>query len=230
MNNEFGMTQIREKLFDLQDKKYATFQSKLTPTITKGKFIGVRIPDAHKFAKQLATENKADNFMHALPHFYFDENILHALLISEIKAYEACVKAIDEFLPYVDNWAVCDAISPKIFKKHKNKLIEKIKDWTNYNATYTCRFGIKMLMSHFLDADFHPEYLQIPASVYSGEYYVNMMIAWFFATALAKQWEASILYLTEKKLQPWVHKKTIQKACESKRISKKQKTFLKQLR
>lgn len=221
---------IREELFALQDVSYADFQAKLTPNIPRDLFIGVRVPEARKLAKRLAKETEACQFLRDLPHKYYDENILHGLLISEMKDYDACVMAVDEFLPYIDNWAVCDIISPKIFKKNKTALLEKIKEWSESEKTYTCRFGIGMLMSHFLDEDFKPDYLEIPTSVHSEEYYVRMMIAWFFATALAKQWDAAIKYIENRRLGTWIHNKTIQKARESYRITPEQKEYLKSLK
>ncbi|MDO4670704.1 MAG: DNA alkylation repair protein [Aerococcus sp.] len=178
---------IKEELLALQDISYADFQAKLTPNIPRDLFIGVRVPESRKLAKRIAEEPETSKFLRDLPHKYYDENILHGLLVSEMKDYDDCIEAVDEFLPYVDNWAVCDIISPKIFKKNKTVLLEKIKEWSASEKTYTCRFGIEMLMSYFLDDDFKPEYLEIPLSVNSEEYYVQMMIAWFFATALAKQ-------------------------------------------
>ena len=221
---------IQEKLFALQDVKYADFQSKLTPTIPREKIIGVRIPLARKLAKQYIKEEESKDFLKAIPHEYYDEDILHALLISEIKNFDLCVDLLDEFLPYVDNWAVCDIMSPGIFKKNKKELINKIREWTKSDMTYICRFGIGMLMSHYLDDDFKAEYLDIPASVHSEEYYVNMMIAWFFATALAKQWDATVPYIEKGRLDVWTHNKTIQKARESYRITEEQKEYLKSLK
>ena len=174
--------------------------------------------------------HQAVEFLKQLPHTYYDENILHALLVAEIKDYEACVKEVERFLPYVDNWAVCDIFSPKVFRKNKDKLIDKIREWTASDHPYTCRFGMEMLMPHFLDEDFRVEYLEIPAAVHSEEYYVNMMIAWYLATALAKQWEATIPYIEERRLPEWVHRKTIQKAVESYRITPEQKAYLKSFR
>ena len=221
---------ILEKLYSMQDENYALFQAKLTPNIPPEKFIGVRVPECRRLAKTLSKESDISAFLDSLPHSYYDENILHALLISEIKDYDKCIYELERFLPYVDNWAVCDIISPKPFKKHKDTLIVKIKEWSASNHTYTCRFGLRMLMSHFLDEDFKPEYLDIPASINSDEYYINMMKAWFFATALAKQWETTLPYVQERKLDEWTHKKTIQKAIESYRITKEQKDLLKTLR
>ena len=183
---------IEEKLFELQDKEYAAFQSKLTPGVPEESFIGVRVPECRKLAKEIYKAGDYQDFIGSLPHRYYDENMLHGLIISEYKDYESCIKEVETFLPYVDNWAVCDIMSPKVFKKNKDKLLDKIREWSASEHTYTCRFGMEMLMSHFLDEDFKSEYLEIPAAVRSEEYYVNMMTAWFFATALAKQWEAAI--------------------------------------
>ena len=217
---------IREELFALQDASYGDFQAKLTPGIPRELFIGVRVPEVRKLAKRLAKAPEAAELLNGLPHEYYDENMLHGLLVSEIKDYDACIAAVDEFLPYVDNWAVCDIMSPKVFKKNKPALLEKIKEWSASEKTYTCRFGIEMLMSHFLDADFKAEYLDIPCRVHSDEYYVQMMCAWFFATALAKQWDETVKYLEDNRLDVWVHNKTIQKARESFRITPEQKEYL----
>ena len=221
---------IHEKLLALQDEKYRDFHSKLIPTISRETVIGVRTPAIRKLAKEYAKDSESTEFLEQLPHTYYDENILHALLVSEIKDYDICVKEVERFLPYVDNWAVCDIFSPKVFRKNRGKLIEKIKEWAASEHPYTCRFGMEMLMTHFLDEDFRPEYLEIPAAVHSEEYYVNMMIAWFYATALAKQWDAAIAYIEEKRLAPWTHNKTIQKARESYRITPEQKEYLKTLK
>ena len=219
-----------EELFALQDSSYGDFQAKLTPGIPREKFIGVRVPEVRKLAKRLAKEPEAASFLADLPHKYYDENMLHALLLSEMKDYDACVAAVDRFLPYVDNWAVCDILSPKIFRRNKPALLTKIREWSASEKTYTCRFGIEMLMSHFLDDDFKPEYLEIPAAVRSEEYYMRMMVAWFFATALAKQWDAAVKYVEEGRLDTWTHNKTIQKARESYRITAEQKEYLNTLK
>lgn len=224
------MTKEQKMLYDIRDEEYAAFQAKLTPTIDSSLFIGVRVPQVRALAKEYKKDKAHEAFLHALPHKYYDENMLHGLLVCEIKDYETCIQETERFLPYVDNWAVCDIMSPKCFKKNKDKLIEEIKRWSSSEHTYICRFGMEMLMSHYLDDDFKAEYLEIPAKVISEEYYVNMMIAWFFATALAKQWDATILYLTENRLGDWVHNKTIQKAVESYRITPEQKEYLRTLR
>ena len=222
--------EMQNRLFELQDKKYADFQYKLTPTVPRELFIGVRVPKLRALAKSYSREKEAVEFMQVLPHHYYDENMLHGLLISEIKDYEKCVAAVEKFLPYVDNWAVCDLLSPKVFQKHKQELIQKIREWIASAHVYTCRFGMKMLMSHFLDADFKEEYLELPARVHSDDYYVNMMIAWYFATALAKQLDAAIPYIEDRRLDVWVHNKTIQKARESYRIAEERKEYLKSLK
>lgn len=221
---------VQNELFELRDEEYAAFQAKLTPTLPPEKFIGVRVPVLRKFAKEYFKNPEHVEFMNELPHKYYDENMLHGLLIEQIKDYDECIKQIDLFLPYVDNWAVCDIMSPKILKKHKDSLILKIREWSACEKTYSCRFGMEMLMSHFLDEDFKVEYLEIPASVKSEEYYVNMMIAWFFATALTKQWDSTVPYIENRKLEKWTHDKTIQKACESYRITDEQKKYLRKLK
>ena len=217
-------------LFQVQDKGYRDFQSKLIPTIPAETIIGVRTPAIRKLAKEYAKDPESAAFLMQLPHTYYDENILHALLIAEIKDYDACMEALEAFLPYIDNWAVCDSLSPKVFGKHKTELLQKIRLWILSGHTYTCRFGMGMLMRWFLDEDFRPEYLEMPAAVRSEKYYVNMMTAWFFATALAKQWDAAIPYLEQNRLDVWTHNKTIQKARESYRITPEQKEYLKTLK
>lgn len=221
---------IQEKLLALQDEKYRDFHSKLIPTISAETIIGIRMPVMRKLVKEYAKDPESAEFLKQLPHTYYDENLLHALLVAEIKDYDTCVKEVERFLPYVDNWAVCDVFSPKVFRKNRDKLIEKVREWSASERPYTCRFGMEMLMTHFLDEDFRPEYLEIPAAVHSEEYYVNMMIAWFYATALAKQWDATVGYIEKHRLDPWTHNKTIQKARESYRITPEQKEYLKTLK
>ena len=224
------MSKALDLINEYKDEEYGDFQAKLTPGIPRDLFIGVRVPNLRKLAKSYMKDSDSQVFLEELPHKYYDENMLHGLLLSEIKDYEECVAKVDEFLPYVDNWAVCDIMSPKVFKKHKSELINTIREWSASSHTYTCRFGMEMLMSHFLDQDFLPEYLEIPASVISDEYYVNMMIAWFFATALAKQWDATIPYIEDRRLEKWVHNKTVQKSIESFRITPEQKDYLRGLK
>ena len=222
--------EIQKELFSLQDKEYMKFSSKLTPNVPEDTIIGVRIPEIRKLAKKLVKNNEYEDFLKELPHKYYDENLLHGAIISESKNFENCIKLLDNFLPFIDNWAVCDTISPKIFKKHKKELIEKIKEWSQSDKTYTCRFGVEMLMTHFLDEDFKKEYLEMVANIHFEEYYVKMVIAWFFATALAKQWDYAVIYLEDNRLDVWVHNKTIQKARESLRILEDKKGYLKGLK
>ena len=221
---------IQKELFSRQDKEYMKFLSKLTPNVSEDTIIGVRIPEIRKLAKKLVKNNEYEDFLKELPHKYYDENLLHGAIISENKDFENCIELLDNFLPFIDNWAVCDTISPKIFKKHKKELIEKIKEWSQSDKTYTCRFGVEMLMTHFLDEDFKKEYLEMVANIHSEEYYVKMVVAWFFATALAKQWDYAVIYLENNKLDVWVHNKTIQKARESLRILEDKKGYLKGLK
>lgn len=221
---------IQKRLLELSDEKNADFSAKLTPGIDREKFLGVRIPASRKLAKEIIKENEHKDFLNSLPHKYYDENILHSILISEIKDYDECIKYIDDFLPYVDNWAVCDTMSPKTFKNEHERLMNDILRWVDSDQTYTIRFGLKILMAHFLDNDFKKEHLEIPAKIKSNEYYINMMIAWFFATALAKQWDSTIVYIENGVLDKWVHNKAIQKARESYRITAEQKEYLKSLK
>lgn len=223
-------SKIQNQLFELADKKYAEFQAKLTPTVDKDLFIGVRVPDVRKLAKELYKSDQYAAFLKELPHKFYDENMLHGLILAEFKDYDECIAEVDKFLPFVDNWAVCDIMSPKCFKKNKDKLLQKIIEWSKSNAVYTSRFGIEMLMSHYLDDDFKVEYLEIPAGVELDDYYSKMMVAWFFATALTKQWDATIPYIETGKLETWTHNKTIQKARESFRITDEQKAYLKTLK
>lgn len=222
--------EIRTELFRMQDSKYRDFQRKLIPSAAPESIIGVRTPALRKYAKQLSKTEAAPAFLQALPHTYFDENQLHAFIISEMKDFDACIAEVSRFLPYVDNWATCDQMSPKIFRKHKEELLPHIREWIASEETYTVRFAIGMLMEHFLDEDFSAEYPEMAAAVRSGEYYINMMTAWYFATALAKQYDAVLPYLENRKLDPWTHNKAIQKAVESRRITDPQKAYLKTLK
>lgn len=227
---ETMMETIRKELFERQDIKYREFQAKLMPTVDPEKMIGVRTPELRKLAKQLIKSGDAAEFISELPHEYFDENQLHAFIISEMKDYGECIAEVNRFLPYVDNWATCDQLSPKVFKKHRADLLGEIKKWIKSEKTYTIRFGIGMLMQHYLDEEFKPEYPEMVAAVKSDEYYVNMMIAWYFATALAKQYEEVLTFIENKVLDKWTHNKTIQKSVESYRITPEQKEYLKGLR
>ena len=194
------------------------------------KEIGVRTPELRKLAKELAKREDIREFLNDLPHQYFDENQLHAFILSGEKDFEKCMEDLERFLPYVDNWATCDQTSPKVFRKHRKELLDAIRRWIESDHPYTVRFAIKMLMEHFLDEDFDPAYPEMVAEVRSEEYYIRMMIAWYFATALAKQYEAVLPYLEQKKLDVWTHNKTIQKAVESYRITEEQKIYLKSLK
>ena len=214
-----NIAKIRKTLFGLQDLKYRGFQSNLIPNVEKDSFIGVRTPELRRLAKELATDKDIIDFLNDVPHKYFDENQLHAFIISLGKSFEETVNAVEDFLPYVDNWATCDQLSPKIFKKHKIELLPYIKKWIKSKKTYTVRFAIGMLMEHFLDDDFDVQYPKMVAGVKSDEYYINMMIAWYFATALAKQYDATIPFIEKRKLETWTHNKAIQKSIESRRIN-----------
>ena len=224
------MKEIVDLLFSKQDIKYRDFQAPLFPNIEKERMIGVRTPELKKLAKELYGSDVANTFIETLPHYYFDENQLHAFIISLIKDYQTCLKEVDILLPYIDNWGTCDTLDPKVFGKHKDELLKEIKRWLKSNRVYTKRFAIGMLLGYYLDDSFKEEYLEWVSSIQSEEYYINMMIAWYFATALAKQWNTTIKYIEEKKLSPWVHNKTIQKAVESYRITDEQKVYLKSLK
>ena len=221
---------IKRKLFTLQDIKYRDFQSKLIPDVNCDKVIGVRTPELRKFAKTLAKNDNIFEFLSELPHQFFDENQLHAFIISEIKDFNKCVEEVCRFLPFVDNWATCDQLTPKVLKKDKTRLYENIKIWISSTHTYEIRFAIKMLMQFFLDENFDIKYPQMIAKIKSDEYYVKMMVAWYFATALAKQYDKILPFLEGKKLEKWTHNKTIQKSIESYRITQKQKEYLRSLK
>ena len=222
--------EIRDRLFSLQDAKYRELQIKILPNLEPESIIGVRTPELRQMAKELAVREETGAFLKNLPHRYFDENQLHAFILSGMKDYTACMEALERFLPYVDNWATCDQMSPKVFRKHRMELLGSIRKWIASDQAYTIRFGIGMLMEHYLDGDFDPAYPEIAAGVRSGEYYVNMMTAWYFATALAKQYDAVIPYIENRRLDPWTHNKAIQKAIESYRITPEQKEYLKTLK
>lgn len=217
------MDRIQKRLFDNQDLQYKEFQSKLMPNVGSDVFIGVRTPVLRKLAKEIGPDEK---FLNTLPHKYFDENQIHSFMISSIKDYDEAIKRIDTFLPYVDNWATCDQLDNKTFSKNKDKLIKSIKKWLKSKEEYTIRFGVEMLMRYYLDDDFKVEYLDMVANIKSSYYYVNMMRAWYFATALAKKWDETIPYIENKKLDDWTHNMTIKKCKESYRISADQKDYL----
>ena len=221
---------VQAQLLALQHENYQAFQQKLLPNIAPNTIIGIRTPALRKFAKEFSKTPEAAEFLQILPHKYYEENNLHGFLIETMKDCDQVIAALDIFLPYVDNWATCDQMRPKVFARHLPELREQIKVWMSSSYTYTIRFSIEMLMSFFLDREFQPEYLDWVAGVRSEEYYVNMMIAWFFATALAKQYDAALPYLQECRLAPWTHNKAIQKAVESYRISDEQKVYLRSLK
>lgn len=227
---------ILEYLFSMRDEEYAQFQAKLIPTIDPESVIGVRTPILRNYAKELMKSKEEEvvimreAFLKSVPHKNFDENQLHAFLVSLEKDYDKCIQEVDAFLPYVDNWATCDQMSPKIFKKHLTELDCKIKEWLESDKTYTIRFAIGMRMEHFLEDNFKYEDALCIAAIRSDEYYINMMKAWYFATALAKNYEETLPILLEKKMDIWSHNKTIQKAVESFRITPEQKVYLKTLK
>lgn len=220
----------RERLLASQDSRYRDFQAKLCPTVDPEKIIGVRTPALRALAREMLREGTAEPFLNQLPHEWFEENQLHIFILSEWKDYDILMEKLELFLPYIDNWATCDQLSPKVFRKNRDKLLPQICHWLTAAHPYTVRFGIGMLMQHYLDEDFAPEYLEWVCNVKSEEYYVNMMIAWYFATALAKQYDAALPYLQQHRLPTWVHRKTIQKARESYRITPEQKEALKTLK
>ena len=224
------MTEIQQRLFALQDAGYRDFHAALMPTVDKALVIGVRMPALRALAKELKGTEPAADFMAQLPHKYYEENNLHAALIGHIRDFQPCLTALERFLPYVDNWATCDMMNPRALAKDKAALLERIRLWLQSGHTYTVRFGMEMLMNHFLEEDFREEYPALVASVRSEEYYVRMMQAWYFATALAKQYEVAVTYLEQRRLGAWVHNKTIQKARESFRVSQEQKEYLKSLK
>lgn len=222
--------EITNELFGMQDLKYRELQTGIIPSRDPQTLIGVRTPALRSFAKQLAKREDLSDFLNDLPHHYFDEDQLHAFIISEMKDYGRCMAELEKFLPFVDNWATCDQMSPKVFKKHKEELLVKIREWIASDRPYTVRFGIGMLMQHFLDEDFDPAYPELAAGIRSEEYYVKMMIAWYFATALAKQYDAVLPYIENQRLDAWTHNKAIQKAIESYRITPEQKEYLRTLK
>lgn len=224
------LTRLQQQLFVLQDEEYRDFHSKLMPNIPKEDVIGIRVPVLRKFAKEFAKSDEKEKFLKELPHRYYEENNLHMMLLVEMKDYDGCMQEMERFLPYINNWATCDFPAPKWFEKHKKDVLEHIKIWIKSSQTYTVRYAIGVLMRLFLEDDFSAEYPQMVAEISSEEYYINMMIAWYFATALAKQWDAVIPYIEQRKLSPWVHRKTIQKAVESYRITPGQKEYLKSFR
>lgn len=221
---------ITERLFEMQDIKYRDFQLNLTPGLTEDYMIGVRTPELRKLAKEIVKSGESEKFISVLPHRYFEENQLHAFILSEMKDYAVLSEEIERFIPYIDNWATCDQLRPKIFKKNTDDVYRKIKIWLKSEHTYTIRFGLGMLMAYFLDEKFLPEHLELAADITSDEYYVNMMRAWYFATALAKQYDDTVKLFESRRLDKWTHNKSIQKARESFRVSDEHKVYLNELK
>ncbi|MCQ2438353.1 MAG: DNA alkylation repair protein [Oscillospiraceae bacterium] len=224
------MEEIISRLLSLRDPDNAAFQQKLTPGLDAEVFLGVRVPLLRKLAAELTKNGLREPFLDELPHFYYEENLLHSILLSREKDFRVCMERIEAFLPYIDNWAVCDTLRPKVFARRRAELLPAVKAWIRSSEAYTVRFGLDTLMSEYLDEDFSPELPELAASVESEEYYVRMMVAWYFATALAKQWDAVIPYMEQHRLCQWTHRKTIQKATESFRITEEQKSYLRSLR
>ena len=222
--------EIIKRLFEMQDAAYRDFQRKLIPNIPPETVIGVRTPDLRRLAKELHGRPETEQFLHGLPHRYFEENDLHGFIISLGRDFDKTMAETERFLPYVDNWAVSDQLSPRVFGKHLPELLERIRIWLTSEHTYTVRFAIGMLMRYYLDEAFSPEYPELVASVVSEEYYIRMMIAWYFATALAKQYETAVVYIEEGRLDEWTHNKTISKAVESYRITDEKKAYLRSLK
>ena len=221
---------LYDELIKYQDLEYRSFQANLVPNLDKETMLGVRTPEMRKIAKEFFKSPEAADFLATLPHKYFEENLIHFFMISMIKDFDECIAAVEKFLPYIDCWPVCDQSSPKVFKKNHEKILPYIKKWISSKHVYTARFGMRMLMNEFLDDDFKPEYLELVASKKGEDYYLKMMIAWYFATALAKQYDAALPFIEQKRLEPWTHNKAIQKAVESFRVSDEHKEYLKQLR
>lgn len=221
---------IQDRLFELQDLEYKEFHSKLMPTVCEEKIIGVRVPQLRKFAKELNKLECKTEFLRTLPHKYYEEDNLHAFLIEQIKDFDECISALDNFLLFVDNWATCDMMAPKVLGKSPEKLYEKIEEWVKSSHTYTVRFAVVTLMKFFMNERLDEKHLKLISSIKSDEYYINMAIAWYFATALSSNWEMVIPYIEKQKLDKWIHNKTIQKAVESYRITKEQKEYLKTLK
>lgn len=226
MEQEWVIKEVEKQLFEMQDLKYRDFHAGLMPNIDKNRIIGVRTPQLRKFAKEYGKTENAKTFLTVLPHQYYEENNLHGLLIEQIKEYDSALDELERFLPYIDNWATCDMLAMKVVKKHLDLFIKKIYQWLESKHAYTIRFAIGMLMRYYLEDTFKIEYARKVAEISSEEYYVNMMRAWYFATALAKQYEQVIPFLEEREMDAWTHNKTIQKSVESYRISPKQKEYL----
>lgn len=221
---------LQQVLFRHRDDAYADFTAKLIPTVPREKIIGIRAPEYKKILKELGNDPVIPAFLSALPHAWHEENCLHAALVNRIRDYQACVSALEQFMPFIDNWAVNDTINPACFRKHRAELIGRVQSWIASDAPYTRRCGMKILMANYLDEDFRPEYLDLPADLRSEEYYVNMMTAWLFAEALVRQWDTAVAFLENRRLDPWTNNKAIQKACESFRVPDERKAYLRTLK
>ena len=221
---------IPERVREKRDEGNAAFMARLLPGVAPERILGVRTPELRAIAREFRGTEEAARFLAALPHETVDENAVHAFLIEGVRDFGECLAAVERFLPWVDNWATCDSLRPGVFARHKAELLPAIRRWLDSGEPYTLRFGLEMLMCHYLDEAFDPVYLNWAAAIRSDEYYVNMMIAWYFATALARQYEAALPFLEERRLDAWTHNKTIQKACESYRVSEEHKAYLKTLR
>ena len=228
--HEYERERIKNELLSMADPKYKDFSAKLTPTVAPERIIGIRIPTLRAYAKRLYKDGRASVILTQEKHEYFEVDNLHAFLIEQIRDFECCIYELDRFLPRIDNWATCDSLRPKALTADKDVLLRKISEWINSEHEYTVRFAIECLMLYYLDEDFDKTYLELVATVKRDEYYVKMMVAWYFATALSKQWDSALPYLEEHRLCEWVHQKTIQKACESYRITAEQKEYLKGLK
>ncbi|MBQ3792423.1 MAG: DNA alkylation repair protein [Clostridia bacterium] len=220
---------VIDRLAGCRDEKYRDFQSALVPNIPKETILGVRTPDMRRIAKEIRGTKEAEEFLASLPHDYYEENLVHFFLIAMIRDFDECVRAVEAFLPYVDCWPVCDQSSPKVFTKNHERLLPYIRKWISSDHVYTARFGIRMLMNEFLGDDFKPEYLEWVASVRGEDYYIKMMVAWYFATALAKRYDESVVFIEQRRLESWTHKKAIRKALESYRVSEEHKEYLRTL-
>ena len=230
MNQEEMIRDVRKRLFEMQDTGYRDFHARLVPTVEKEKIIGIRTPVLRKFAKEFGKTERSEMFLKVLPHQYYEENNLHGLLIEQIRDYDKCLGELERFLPYIDNWATCDMLAVKVMKKHLDTFIDEVYRWMESDHAYTIRFGISMLMRYYLEDTFQMEYPDKVAQIRSEEYYVNMMRAWYFATALAKQYDKILPFIEKQKLDVWTHNKTIQKAIESYRITPEQKEYLRGLK
>ena len=230
MNQEEMIRDVRKRLFEMQDTGYRDFHARLIPTVEKEKIIGIRTLILRKFAKEFGKTEESELFLKVLPHQYYEENNLHDLLIEQVRDYDKCLEELERFLPFIDNWATCDLLALHMMKKHRDIFIREVFRWIESDQPYTIRFGISMLMRHYLDEEFKTEYPEKVAAIRSEEYYVNMMRAWYFATALAKQYENVLPFLEKRQMDVWTHNKTIQKAIESYRITSEQKEYLRTLR